>query len=287
MGVPDFKGPLTPAGLMRRAMVMQVRAIFHDRARGERPAPPSREALHRPGSPIWRVHGDVVTMMVGGMAALLLQMLHPAALAGVWDHSAFRKDMLGRLRRTARFVAVTTYGHPDDARAAIANVTRIHSRVAGTLPDGRPYSAADPALLAWVHVAEARCFLDAWQRYGARALCEAEQDLYFHQFAGVARALGADPVPADRATASRLIEDMRRELAVDARTREIARLIVRQPAIDLRLRPVQRLLARAAIDLLPEWAAEMHGFRISRLERPMLDIGTAGMASALRWALKS
>src|SRR5947209_19018463 len=120
---------------VRRALVRQVRRTLND-PKGERPVPSSDEALFAPGSVIRRVHGDVTFMMVGGIAALLTQMLHPQALAGVWDHSDVAEDQLGRLRRTARFIAVTTYGHRDLALEAIAKVNGIHEQVRGTLPDG-------------------------------------------------------------------------------------------------------------------------------------------------------
>src|ERR1043165_658397 len=133
---------------VRKALVSQVRATFKDRSRGEKPVPASDQALFPPGSVIRRVHGDVTSMMVGGIAALLTQMLHPKALAGVWDHSDVDADMLGRLRRTARFIATTTYAHRDSALPAIANVRAIHEQVSGTAPDGSEYRATDPRLLA-------------------------------------------------------------------------------------------------------------------------------------------
>ena len=86
---------------VRKALVRQVRSTFNDQSKGERPVPASDDALFPRGSVIWRVHGDVTSMMVGGIAALLTQMLHPIALGGVWDHSNVAEDMIGRLRRTA------------------------------------------------------------------------------------------------------------------------------------------------------------------------------------------
>src|SRR3978361_1843252 len=180
---------------IKRAIATQVVALFNDRARGERPVRRRPDGLFGPGAGGWRIHGDVTSMMVGGIAGLLLQMLHPAVLAGVWDHSNFRQDMHGRLRRTARFIATTTYGARADAEATIARVRGIHDRVRGTLPDGRAYAANDPALLAWVHVTEATSFLGAWIRYGEPGMSAADQDRYFAEFAVIARALGADPVP--------------------------------------------------------------------------------------------
>ena len=133
---------------LRLALVGRVRAVFNDAQSGEEPVPPSEEALFEKDSPIRMVHADVVGMMVGGIRGLLLQMLHPHALQGVLDHSNFRADMHGRLRRTARFIATTTFGHRDEAMRAIDRVNRIHAKVGGTLPDGTPYAATDPRVLA-------------------------------------------------------------------------------------------------------------------------------------------
>jgi len=277
-------GPAPIADALRRGIVQQVRAVFNDQAKGERPVVRSPDALFQPGSVVWRVHGDVTTMMVGGVAALLLQMLHPAVLAGVWDHSDFRRDMLGRLRRTARFIALTTYGARDEAEATIAKVRAIHDHVDGTLPDGTPYRAGDPRLLAWVHVSEAVSFLDAWIRYSEPTMSAADQDRYFAEFASIAEALGADPVPHSRAEADALIASMRPELAVDARTREVAAMVLGQQARSLSAMPVQALTFQAAVDLLPGWARRMHGLAGPRLSRPLVRAGTFGIARTLRWA---
>ncbi len=270
----------------KQALVRQVRAVFNDQARGEKPVQRSSHALHPSGSVIWRVHGDVTSMMVGGVAALLLQMLHPAVLAGVWDHSNFRTDMIGRLRRTARFIALTTYGARDDAQAAIDRVIEVHGHVRGTLPDGTAYRADDPRLLAWVHVAEATCFLDAWQRYGDRRLSSAEEDLYFAQFADIAEALGSDPVPRSRAEAERLVADMRPELTVTDRTRDVARVVLGHKPDRLAAMPVRAVTFQAAVDLLPGWAKTMHGFTGSHLAAPLVNAGTLGLARTLRWAFR-
>ena len=213
-----------PAQFLRRQLVRQVRAVFNDPRRAEAPVVPSDNAWFAPNTPIRMVHADVVGMMVGGMSALLLQMLHPHALQGVLDHSSFRADMHGRLRRTARFIAVTTYGDRRAADAAIDKVNAIHAHVKGTLPDGTPYSAQDPRVLAWVHVTEASAFLNAYLRYVRPDMPPAEQDRYFEQFALVARRLGADPVPESRAEATALIEAMRPELAAGEEARKVAQL---------------------------------------------------------------
>jgi uncharacterized protein (DUF2236 family) len=274
------------ADTLRQQLVGEVRALFNDQAKGEAPIERAADPFIPAGSVAWRVHGDVTTMMVGGIAALLLQMLHPAARAGVWDHSNFRRDMIGRLRRTARFIAVTTYGSKPDAAAAIARVRHIHEHVVGTTPEGAAYRANTPRLLAWVHVAGALPFLDAWVRFGEPLMGRADQDAYFADVAPVAQALGADPVPRTRAAAEALLADFRAELSADDRSREIARIVLNPPATRLRDLPVQSLLAQSAIDLLPPWARRMHGLTPSLLTRSAVGGATFGLASTLRWAFR-
>jgi uncharacterized protein (DUF2236 family) len=271
---------------LKQAIANEVVAVFNDSSRGDAPVVRSTNALFDPKSVVWRVHGDVTTMMVGGIAALLLQMLHPAVLAGVWDHSNFRNDMLGRLRRTARFISVTTYASRREAEAAIAHVRAIHEHVHGTLPDGSPYTASDPKLLAWVHATETTSFLDAWIRYGEPRMTQADQDRYFAEMARLAEAMGADPVPASRAGMIRFITHMRRELRADARTREVASLILGRHPDNRSTDPLQALGFQAAIDLLPPWARRLHGLSASGLTRPLVQAGTFGIAQTLRWAFR-
>jgi uncharacterized protein (DUF2236 family) len=232
------------------------------------------------------VHGDVTTMMIGGVSALLMQMLHPKVLAGVWDHSVFRGDMIGRLRRTARFIAVTTYGERAAAEAAIATVRDVHTRVKGTLPDGSAYAADDADLLAWVHVSEAVSFLDAWIRYGEPDMSPADQDRYFAEFALVAEKLGTDPIPRSRAEADALIAEMRPQLVVNHRTREVARMVLDQPAPNLAVKPFQAMTFAAAVDLLPDWARRMHGLSSAGLATPAIRLGTRGVREGMRWAFR-
>lgn len=262
----------------------QVRSFFNDRSHGERPVVRSNDGLFGPGSVAWKVHGDVTTMMVGGVAALLMQMLHPAVLAGVWDHSNFREDMHGRLRRTARFIALTTYGNRSEADQAIERVKAVHRDVAGRLPDGTPYSANDPALLSWVHVTETYCFLEAWKRYAEPGMPAAEQDRYFSEMREIALRLGCRSVPGSYRETIAFMRDRRGELGVDDRTREIVRLLLNPTIENFAFKPLQRMSAQAAVDLLPRWARRMHGLNSSKLGRPIVHGGTAGLAGLLRWA---
>ena len=269
---------------IRRALVKQVRSTFNDQSKGERPVPASDEALFPPGSVIRRVHGDVTSMMVGGIAALLTQMLHPKALAGVWDHSGdVGADMLGRLRRTARFIATTTFAHRDHALEAIGRVKAIHEKISGRLPDGSDYRATDPWLLAWVHVAGAVNFLDGWRCYGEPAMTLADQDRYFAESGEIARLLDADPVPRSRAEAQKLIRDFRPELVANERTLKFRDLVLNVPARSLGQAPVQLLVMRAAVDLMPPFAREMHGLSPS-IVPPVVRGATFSLASTLRWA---
>jgi len=274
-----------PVESLRLRLVSQVRGVFHDAAKGQQPTPPSDEALFPRDTPIRLVHADLVGMMTGGVRALLLQMLHPHALQGVLDHSNFREDMHGRLRRTARFIAVTTFGHRDEAMKAIGRVNRIHAKVGGTLPDGSPYEATNARTLAWVHVTEAQSFLAGYLRHVRPAMPIAEQDEYYRQFAIIARALGADPVPETRAEADRIFRELRHDLATSREAREVAQLVLAQRPSGTPL-GVQTMITADAVTMLPDWARNMLG-----LQRPVLTAlparaATWGMGRTLRWAFR-
>ncbi|WP_163957837.1 oxygenase MpaB family protein [Sphingomonas insulae] len=248
--------------------------------------PEGDDGLFGPGSAAWIVHGDFTAMMAGGVAALLLQMLHPGALAGVWDHSNFRRDMLGRLRRTAQFISGTTYGATATAEALIGKVRIIHDRVAGTLPDGTAYSANDPDLLTWVHVAEVASFLAAHRRYRDPSFPTAQQDRYLTEYAIVAEKLGATGVPKTQKQVDAYFAAIRPRLRADHRTREVARALLHQQPASRAMAPAQTLLMEGGIDLLPDWAARMHGLERPSVGRPAVRAGMAGIGSVLRWALR-
>ena len=206
-----------------------------------------------PDDPIWRVHSDA-SMFVGGIRALLLQSLHPLAMAGVDQHSGFRGDPWGRLQRTSAFLAETTFGTVDHADRAIAAVRRIHERIRGTADDGRPYAASDPHLLRWVHVAEADSFLRAHDRYGAQRLSATERDRYVAQSAVTARLLGATDLPEDVAALEDALRAYRSELRSTPAAREAARFMLLRPPVPWAIRPPYGLLAAAAVGLMPWWA---------------------------------
>jgi len=248
--------------------------------------PPGDPGLFGPDSTIWRIHGDFPAMLCGGISALMLQMLHPAALAGVWDHSSFRQDMLGRLRRTSQFIAVTTFGNTADARTLIERVKRIHLQVSGIDNNGNPYAASDPHLLTWVHVAETSRFLAAHLRYKNPALSRAEQDRYYQEAAQVAIALGAGQVPASVAEVADYLQAIRPELCFDARTQEVMTLLMNAPAPGWQARPAMRTMLQAGIGLLPAWAQLQLQRPVSPLTQWRTDRQMLLLARLLRWSIQ-
>ena len=238
-----------------------------------------------PGDPIWRVHADA-SMFVGGLRALLLQSLHPLAMAGVAGHSGYRSDPWGRLQRTSHFLATTTFGTVEHAQQAIGHVRDVHSRVRGRADDGRPYAASDPHLLDWVHLAEVDSFLRCYQLFGPEPLAPAEADEYVRQTGVVAAELGATSPPQTVRELDGRLAAFRPELRATAASRDAARFLLLDPPLPLAARPGYGLLAAGAVASLPGWAR-----RELRLpppfvawDWPSLRLGAAG-AGVVRWAL--
>ncbi|MBI2708509.1 MAG: DUF2236 domain-containing protein [Actinobacteria bacterium] len=237
-----------------------------------------------PDSVAWRVHGELATL-VGGLRALLLQTLHPLAMAGVAEHSAYREDPFGRLHRTATFLGDTVFGTTAQAEQAIAAVRRIHVRVTGTAPDGRPYSATDPHLVTFVHVTEVDSFLAAHQRYSGRSLRRSEADRYVGEMAAIARRLGGEEVPTTVRELRAWLDGVRPELEVGEQARDAVRFIL-DPPLPLLAKPTYALVDAAAIGLLPAWAQWM--LRLPSL--PPVDLlavrpAMRSLLGVLGWAL--
>jgi uncharacterized protein (DUF2236 family) len=238
-----------------------------------------------PGSPIQRVHGDT-SMFVGGIRALLMQSLHPLAMAGVLEHSGFRGDPWGRLQRTSYFIAVTTFGTADDAERTVAAVRRIHEKVVGTAPDGRAYAASDPHLLRWVHVAEVDSFLAAHQRYGADPLDAAGRDTYVAQSARVAEALGVVDPPRSEDDLRDALAAYRPELRGTAGARQAARFLLLNPPLPVLARAPYGVLAASAVGLMPLWARRRLLLPcLPVTERVVVATGGAALTRTIRWAL--
>ena len=250
-------------------------------------SPKGDPGLFGPHSVSWRVHGDFPSMLIGGISALMLQLLHPLALAGVWDHSNFREDLLGRLRRTSQFISGTTFGSTQDAQWLIEKVRKIHLQVVGIAPDGRPYAASDPNLLTWVHVAEVSSFLAAHLRYRNPQMSADDQDAYYAEIALVAERLGARDVPRSCRQVQDYLQGMRPQLCCDDRSLEVVHILLAAPAPSRVAQPVGTLMLQAGIDLLPLWANDLLGQHQSPLKRHLVRLGVKQIAPILRWAMRN
>lgn len=252
---PDLTALAAPATARIRRWVLGVFPRGQDGIDYEHPV--GDPGLFGPDSATWRVHADFPGMLSGGLCALMLQVLHPLALAGVWDHSNFRTDLVGRLRRTTSFVAGTTYAARADAEALIARVARIHASVRGHTADGRAYSADDPALLTWVHVTEAYGFLEGYRRFTRTRLPEDAADRYYDEVRRIAERLGARDVPASQAEVEGYFARTQGELRFDARSREVLDVLARI-RLPVPLAGVGRdVFLGAGAALLPGWAQAM------------------------------
>ena len=244
---------------------------------------------HLPGSAVWAVHGDMPTI-VAGVRALLMQALHPGALAGVHDHSRFREDPLGRLAGTIRWIFTVTYGSTAAAREASDWVLRLHQSVRGEFVDGhgvaRSYAANDPELLRWVHIAFTDAFLSTHKIWGRPI--PGGPDAYVREWAQAGRLMGVDTPPLSesemRGQLNRWYDDG--ELRFDARVAEVVALL-RNPPLHPSLRPGYQVLFAAAVTSLEPKYRDLLGLRTARLGPLPLPVtlGTRGTLAVVRLAL--
>ncbi len=230
---------------------------------GSRPAEPDLSlvsepagdpGLFGPDSVAWLVAQDAA-MIIGGVRSLLLQTMHPLAMAGVAEHSDYRNDPWGRLQRTAGYVGITTYGSTEAAHRTIAMVKAVHKRVRGTAPDGRRYSAQDPELLTWVHTTEVDSFLTAVREYGTTDLTAEQCDQYVAEMAELGRLMGGTNVPESVAEIEAYYRRVRPELAGTKQARAAVRFLM-WPPVPLTVRPAYGLIASAAVATLPRFVRE-------------------------------
>jgi uncharacterized protein (DUF2236 family) len=220
------------------------------------------QGLFGPRSVAWRVIGHPVSL-IGGLRSLIIQSLHPLAMAGVAQHSDYRRRPLDRLRRTARYVAATTFGDRTQAEAAAEHVRRMHRKVRGTDPvTGKPYSADDPDTQLWVHCVEWHSFLASYRAYGGR-LSSADEDRYVAEGVRVAALLGvpAGTVPASVAEMRDYFESVRPQLCISESAREAIDFVI-NPPLTRDLLPYQlplRIASRAAVATIPRHLRELAG----------------------------
>lgn len=238
-----------------------------------------------PDDPVWRVHADAA-MFPAGVTALLQQMLHPLAMAGVAGHSGYKGDIWGRLQRTSGYLATTTFGTIEHAEETIAHVRAIHERVRGKDPHGRPYRASDPHLLMWVHVAEIDSFLRGYQAYGQNPLTPAEADTYIAQAGISARVLGVIDPPSSVAQLQERLASYRPELETTPAAIEAARFLLLHPPLPWPARAGYGALAAGGVALLPDWSRAMLGLPVPEVVARWAaqPLGRAGTCT-VRWAM--
>ena len=280
--------------MIKQLIIQQVRSIVNS---GKSPTeflyPPGDPGLFGPDSVAWKVHGDFMSMMIGGISSLILQALHPLALAGVWDHSSFREDLKGRLGRTAFFIAATTYGNTEMATRAITRVKKIHDSLGGFHPDGRSYRVSDPRLLYWVHLTEAYSFLNAHRIYVNQTISESDQNQYFAEMSKISEGLGCiimdqygnDQFARTVSSVNQAIESYFPELEYSDRSKWVVDLLENLPA-DPKTYVLNRLIIKAGFYNLPDWAYPMMNRPIpTKIERQLVNQSIHLIAKPVRWAM--
>jgi uncharacterized protein (DUF2236 family) len=236
-----------------------TRALFDpgDRSAADFLRPMGEAALVSPDSVSWRVFKNPLSLFIGGVAAVILELAEPRVRTGVWEHTTFRVDPIRRLRRTGLAAMVTIYGARGNAEAMIARVRRMHDKVAGSTPAGERYHANDPELLNWVQGTAAYGFLQAYHVY-VRPLSDRERDRYYAEGTLAAGLYGASASTSEAALEMRF-EAMSNRLERSDILFEFLAIMGSAPILPLPLRPVQSLLVRAAVDLTPHWLQTIVG----------------------------
>lgn len=279
-------GQLTGRAQTRLGLALRQRVTGDDGlSTARRIWQPGGERWFTSDDPIWRVHQDAA-MFPGGVAALLVQMLHPAAMAGVAGHSGYRGDPWGRLARTGTYLATTTFGTIEHAEEHIATVRAVHERVRGKDHAGRTYRASDPHLLMWVHLAEVDSFLRAFQAYAEDPLTPSQADRYVRQTGVSARLIGVLEPPDTVDELRTALDCYRDELELTDAARGSAKFLLLQPPLPWMARPGYAAIVAGGIAVMPAWAREIFGISTSDgLVRAIGgQLGSASTAT-IRWAM--
>jgi uncharacterized protein (DUF2236 family) len=244
-----------------------VRALLEDgtQARIDFSKPPGEPALLSPDSVSWRVFKNPVTLFIGGITAVIMELAEPRVRTGVWDHTSFRTDPVQRLRRTGLAAMITIYGPRSEAEAMIARVRRMHDAISGVTPAGEAYRAGDVELLDWVHATAAFGFLQAYHTY-VQPLPRATRDRYYAEGSPAAALYGATGAPHSEAELEQMFRAFAERLERSGIIFEFLAIMRSAPVLPLALRPLQHLLVRAAVERVPAWLRakldlEHHGLR--------------------------
>jgi uncharacterized protein (DUF2236 family) len=273
-----------PTGIERKLeMLWRGSPAAGDARNVEFSTPPGEAALVHPQSVSWRVFKNPVTVFIGGVAAVILELAEPRVRTGVWEHSSFRKDPVGRLQRTGAAAMITVYGARSIAKPMIERVARMHAGISGVTPCGLAFTAADPVLLTWVHATASYGFVAAYSAY-ARPLGQPEVDAFFEEAVPAAHQYGALDAPRSMREVESLFASMRSGLRRSAILPEFLDLLRAAPVLPRPLAWVQGLLIRAALDIVPAWARERLGLDarqgLQLLERSMVK-SIAGLADRI------
>jgi len=242
----------TATGLIERSAAAYVSGVPEDAA---------DDGLFGPASVAWRVSTDLASP-VAGLRSLLMQALHPLAMAGVDQHSGWRRDPVGRLAATSAYLATVTFGERAVAEQAAARVRRIHDHVRGVdAVTGRRYAAGDPALLLWVHAALVQSSLAAVWAFGT-PLSAQDSDRYVEEMMVAAELVGVPRplVPASVAELERYVASVRPGLSCTPAARESMAYLLDPPGLDEEIAGFWQDVRDAAIAVLPEWARQMYGY---------------------------
>jgi len=278
---------LTPVEGIRRHLRRNIRSYITGTPDASLELAAPHERWHGANAATTTVHTSWA-MLIGGLESLFMQTLHPPTMAGVAEHSAYEQDPLGRLHRTAQFVALTSFGTTQQAEDAIALVRGIHERVRGVTPDGIEYSAMDSHNLLWVHVTEIDGFLRAFQRYGSVDLSVQQADLYVAEMACVGEALGIDRAPKTVSELDATIASYRPELHMSAQSRKAVRFLL-IPPLAAPARAGYGVILPAALTLLPAWARNK--LRIPPplpfTDRLVVEPAARGLLKGLDWIMEA
>lgn len=276
---------------MNHDIVSEIRAAANDKVReflagdselGEDElATPESPGWHKPTDEIWTVNSEPALLM-GGLASLMLQTLHPQVMAGVYDHSDYETDPLGRFQRTSRFVSATTFARAEIADGLVDQVNAIHKHITGTSEIGEPYKATDPHLLMWVHVTEVYCFWKSFVDYGPDV--EVDVDAYVSQMGKTAIALGVPEPPQTWTEVEETLSAYQYECFYGKQAAETMKYLLDPRSAPGVASAPYAIAIPAALRLLPLWARKLAEIPLLPVVTPLAVKPVAKvLAGTLRW----
>lgn len=272
---------------LRRAIVDPIEAVG---GRHDDPSvyaePLGDPGLCGPGSISWEINGDMASVGLAGMGAIIMEVLHPAVMAGVFTQSTYETQPLRRARNTLGYVVQTTFGSTESATKVVERVKKVHSRIKGETLDGRPYEALDPELIAWVHTCIPMGIMQVFDRYN-RPLSIEEKDRYLREQAVIGRMGGADWVPESHAELVDYVEAMRPKMAVNEQTREFLGFLIGEGRASGREVFERKLQLQLSMSLMPVWAQKLTGLELSSTARRALDPLVRAQLAMVRWGFRT